>query len=325
MTAIITTNPQGSAAIIHNSFRIQAVRDLAWACFSPPLMQISQVAGKESGVYACTPQLSRERAAWLARLDRDPGALLEHLSARPTHRLGVYFEQLWHFFLKSDPEIELIAHNIAVHEAGKTLGEFDCLYFDRRLGCHVHLELAVKYFLGLPLNRDTGSAPNRHEWLGPDRRDSLEAKLDRLLQHQIRLGDTAAGRRKLAALNIGNTRKEIALKGYLFQPISARPPPPAGFNPACAMNLWLRSEQLDEHCAALDTSAFFVLPKMAWLSPSYHTACNGISERLALKALVLARLADDPHPLLIAAVNHNGLETSRFFVTPQSWPDNSNQ
>jgi hypothetical protein len=300
------------------------VHDLAWACFSPPLIQISQVVGKESGIHACTPQLSPKRAEWLARLDRYPAALLEHLSAHPTHRLGVYFEQLWHFFLKSDPETELIAHNIAVHEAGKTLGEFDCIYFDRRRGCHVHLELAVKYFLGLPINRHTGSAASRHEWLGPDRRDSLQAKLNRLLQHQIRLGDTAAGRRKLASFDIHTIRREIALKGYLFQPLSAPPPPPPGYDPVSTMNLWLTCEQLDRHCMELDSSAFCVLPKMAWLSPSQHTACNGISDRLALKAQVLARLADDPHPLLIAAVDHKGLETSRFFVTPQSWPDNSN-
>jgi hypothetical protein len=299
------------------------VRDLAWACFSPPLLQISQLAEKE--VYACTPRLSAARAEWLAQLDRDPAALLEHLSENPTHRLGIYFEQLWHFFLQQDPETDLIAHNIAVHEAGKTLGEFDCIYYDRPLGCHVHLELAVKYFLGLPRNRDTSNATNRHEWLGPDRHDSLEAKLDQLLQRQIRLGDTAAGRRKLAALNIRTTRREIALKGYLFQPLSTPPPPPPGYNPACAMNVWLTYEELDGYCAALDSSAFFILPKMAWLSASQHPALNENLDRHELKAHVLARFANDPHPLLIAALDRNGLEASRFFVTPQGWPSNRNQ
>ena len=301
------------------------MRDLAWACFSPPLLHISRVTERESGVYACTPQLSPERAAWLARLDRDPALLLEHLSVRPTHRLGVYFEQLWHFFLQQDPETELIAHNIAVHEAGKTLGEFDAIYYDRQLGCHVHLELAVKYFLGLPRNRGGGYSTNRREWLGPDRRDSLAAKLDRLLQHQSRLGDTAAGRRKLAALNIHTFRREIALKGSLFRPLSAPPPPPPGYNPACEMNLWLTCEQLDGHCTLLDTSTFLILPKMAWLSASQHPACNEKLDRHELKAQVLARFENDPHPLLISAIDYNGLEASRFFVTPPAWPDNGYQ
>ena len=301
------------------------MRDLAWACFSPPLLHISRVTERESGVYACTPQLSPERAEWLARLDRDPAALLEHLSVRPTHRLGVYFEQLWHFFLQHDRETELIAHNIAVHEAGKTLGEFDCIYYDRRLGCHVHLELAVKYFLGLPRNIGDGDTTNRREWLGPDRRDSLAAKLDRLLQHQSRLGDTAAGKRRLAALNIITTRKEIALKGYLFQPLSAPPPPPPGYNPACAMNLWLTSEQLDIHCAGLDTLDFLILPKMAWLSGSQHPACTEKLDRYELKAHALARFVKDPHPLLISALDRYGLEANRFFVTPPDWPNHGNQ
>ncbi len=301
------------------------MRDLAWACFSPPLLQIAHVAGKQSGVYACTPEFSRERAAWLGRLDRDPAALLEHLSARPTHRLGVYFEQLWHFFLQQDPETQLIAHNIAVHEAGKTLGEFDCIYYDRLLGRHVHLELAVKYFLGLPRNGGTCQATNRREWLGPDGRDSLETKLDQLLQRQIRLGDTVAGRRTLAALNILTTRKEIALKGYLFQPLSAPPPPPQGYNPACVMNLWLTCEQLDRHCAELDTSACFILPKMAWLSASQHPACTEKLDRHELKAHALARFLKDPHPLLISAIDRYGQEANRFFVTPPGWPNKGNQ
>lgn len=301
------------------------MRDLAWACFSPPLLHISQVADKGAGVSACTLQLSRHRARWLAQLDRYPAPLLAHLSARPTHRLGVYFEHLWHFFLQQDPETELVAHNIAIHEAGKTLGEFDCIYYDRPLGCHVHLELAVKYFLGVPGIVDTGSATKRYEWLGPDRRDSLEAKLDRLLQRQIRLGGTAAGTRKLAELNIHTTRKEIALKGYLFQPLSAPAPPPPGYNPACAMNVWLAHEQLEGHCASLDASAFIILPKMAWLSAAHGLVSNTRLDRHELQAQVLARFANEPYPLLVSALDRHDVEASRFFVTPPGWPDSGNQ
>jgi hypothetical protein len=273
-------------------------------------------------VSACTPGLSPSRLLWLAQLDRDPAALLEHLSVCRTHRLGAYFEQLWHFFLKQDPDTELIAHNVPVREAGKTLGEFDCLYYNKRRGCHVHLELAVKYFLGLPRNDDVRTPANAHEWIGPDRRDRLGTKLDQLLQRQIQLGNTSVGRRGLGELNIHTTTREIALKGYLFQPLEGALPPPPGYNPACGMNLWLRCGHLNEHCANLNAAAFIIPPKMTWLSA---VQLESSETRLGLQELqpqVLVRLVDDPYPLLVAALDHNGLESSRFFVTPQSWPNN---
>lgn len=244
---------------------------------------------------------------------------------RPTHRLGVYFEQLWHFFLRQDPDIELIAHNLPIHDGGRTLGEFDCIYYSVERSCHVHLELAVKYFLGVPRGGNTTTPANTHEWLGPDQRDRLETKLDQLLQRQIMLGDKPAAKRKLEELGIGEMAREIALKGYLFQPESDSPPPPPGYNRACTLSYWLPYAQLESHCAALDATAFAILPKMHWLSGALRSTPD---ERLTQQEL-LARLPlqwdDDHYPLLVAALDDNGTESSRFFVTPGSWPDDSEQ
>ncbi|CAA0100639.1 Uncharacterised protein [Halioglobus japonicus] len=314
-------NPHSSAAIITNSYRTQAVRDLAWACFSPQMLHLEHLSDTPAGVSACTPPLTRERTQWLQRLDLDPSALLNHLSKRPTHRLGVYFEQLWHFFLQCDPAIELVAHNLAIHNEGRTLGEFDCIYYCADRACHVHLELAVKYFLGVPRAGDTTAAANTHEWLGPDQRDRLKTKLDQLLQRQIALGEAPAAKRKLQDMGIADMAREIALKGYLFQPLNEAPPPPPGFNQACPMSNWVTYRQLESHCASLGATRFAILPKMQWLSAALCDAHETQLTQAELLAQLPTRWDDDHYPLLIAALDEQHSESSRFFVTPGIWPE----
>ena len=129
-------------------YHTREVRDLAWACFSPPLLLSPGLAQPEEAVSNCGLGLTDARRSWLERLDRDARPLLEHLARRRGSRLGIYFEQLWHFFLTEDPAVDLVAHNLPVRADGRTIGEFDCLYYCRERRRHVHLELAVKYYLG---------------------------------------------------------------------------------------------------------------------------------------------------------------------------------
>jgi hypothetical protein len=322
-TAIITKNEQCSAEIIIYPYQTQEVRDLAWACFSPPLLHIEQVAGATSNITACNLELTSHRRLWLEQLDRDASVLRHYLSLRPTHRLGVYFEQLWHFFLQQDAETELVAHNLPVHHQGKTLGEFDCIYYCRQRDCHVHLELAVKYFLASPRTNNNPTDGDYSDWLGPDNRDRLDLKLDHLLQRQILLGDNPTAKQKLCDLGVVEPVKEIAFKGYLFQPRTAAPPPPPAFNQDCHMNHWLGPDQIQTHCSELSAEALQVLPKMRWLC---RALCDYSQETVSAEQL-LSRVASyfekASYPLLVAALDKQGMEISRFFVTPDNWPEQS--
>jgi hypothetical protein len=308
--------------IIIFPYQIQEVRDLAWACFSPPLLHLAQVPGNTAGIAACTLQLTPERRLWLERLDHDASALLTHLSLRPTHRLGVYFEQLWHFFLQEDPDIELMAHNLPVVDEGKTLGEFDCLYYSHERDCHVHLELAVKYFLGrqrLANRHDPKGYAN--EWLGPDNRDRLDTKTDQLLQRQIQLSEQTPAKAALHDLGIDKLTKEIALKGYLFQPKFAAPPPPPGYNHDCRLNVWVTCSQLRSHCDSLTTQSYLLVTKMKWLCSAHLHQPKEALNMEQLQNQVMRHFDDDTYPLLIATLDRYGAETARFFVTPEHWPN----
>ena len=301
-------------------FQTQEVRDLAWACFSPPLIYAGQLAKQGSGITDCTFELTAQRRAWLEALDRDASILLAHLAQRPSHRLGIYFEQLWQFFLRQDPEVQLVASNLPVHDQGSTLGEFDCIYFCQRRQRHVHLELAVKYFLGgLDTGPGEGSSAGR-DWLGPDTRDRLDKKIDHILYRQILLSDNSVARQRLSELGIERPLKEIALKGQLFQPREATLKPPQGYNTDHPFSEWLHCDRLAAYLAATGSAKFEILPKMRWLS----NAQRGGTYRTYTRAQIVSELTQyfvhDDYPLLIAVLDHGGQETSRFFVTDRDWP-----
>jgi hypothetical protein len=320
-------NEPCSAVNISYPYKTQEVRDLAWACFSPPLLNLGQTDISAPEISPCSLPLTPPRRGWLAQLDQDATSLMTHLSQRPTHRLGIYFEQLWHFFLQQDPEIELVSHNLPIHHQGRTIGEFDCLYYCHRRECHVHLELAVKYFLRLPRAGVSDMTSALSDWVGPDNRDRLDLKLEQLLQRQILLGDQPAAQHALHNLNIVNLTKEIALKGYLFQapaPAPATAPNtagPPGYNHDCRLNPWVPLDQLELHCDTLNAVAYMMLPKMKWLSPACceHTADNMTKQ--SLQAQSAEYLSQGSYPLMIAALDESGRESSRFFITSNTWPE----
>ena len=195
------------------AYRTPAVRDLAWACFSQPMLRSDRLHSGGEPLGNCTLQLTAQRRTWLDALDECPEDLLQHLGQPAPARLGLYFERLWHFFLEADEDTELVAHNLPVRAEGHTVGEFDCIYYCRKRKRHVHLELAVKFYL----QRPGSDGHDWAHWLGPNREDRLDRKLTRLLQHQLQLGVMPAARPVLAQLGIEDLDRELEVKGRLFR------------------------------------------------------------------------------------------------------------
>ncbi|PLW82575.1 hypothetical protein CWI75_08280 [Kineobactrum sediminis] len=288
------------------------VRDLAWACFSPPLLQVETLG------YSAGPAeliLTRERRQWLSRLDREPAALLDSLAQNPARRLGLYYEQLWHFFLTQDPDLELIAHNLPVRTRNSTVGEFDCLYYCHQRERYFHLELAVKFYLGHRTHTTTETDSQWREWLGANTVDRLERKLDRLLKHQIRLGQHPLAREILADLGIENPGREIALRGALFQPAADALPAPLGYNPMVPMQYWYTLAHWQQQA---DPHATYALPdRLLWLSALCSQRPLGAA---AITQHLTAHFAQGGHPQLVVRLNSEGHEDERYFITHAQWP-----
>lgn len=298
-------------------YQTPQVRDLAWSCFSSSLLSMTgheQVAG-------CALELTPARQAWLQQLDRDATPLLDFLTRHPATRLGLYFEALWHFFLQQDPRTELIAHNLPVIDQGRTLGEFDCLYYCRQRRRHVHLELAVKLYLHYAPQNVTGSHSAMSEWLGPNSRDRLDLKVKHLLGRQIRLGDRAASRQLLAGLGIGELDREVVLKGYLFDHHQHPATLPEEIDPQARPAPWLRLSELPDflqrhqhHCC------YRPLARLRWLAPANSNDPGKSFDQGQLKTALEQMMARNHRPVLVAALDGSGREYLRFFVTGADWP-----
>ncbi|MEM0955549.1 MAG: DUF1853 family protein [Pseudomonadota bacterium] len=281
-------------------FKHPVVRDLAWAGFSEPLLHC---ANYPPAGLTFSPFWERH----LAALDQDPASLLAFLGERASGRLGLYYERLWQYLLEHDPDIELIGHNVPVRDKHKTAGEFDCLYRCLRSNTHIHLELAVKFYLGVH---------SENAWLGPNVRDRLDRKVDHLTSRQIRLGEHPASRDVLAALGIHACEQRIDMKGYLFAP-AAGMPAPEGFNVKNALQHWLPVGAFDP--AAPGHYQWYVLPRARWLGPYRATPEDAIS-KAELLTVVRSELQRTKRPLQLVACDEDGYERKRCFVTPDDWP-----
>lgn len=290
------------------------VRDLAWSCFSAPLLLSSQL-GSHSAVQNADFALTNERMAWLRSLDVDPQPLAAHLAKSSTRRLGLYFEQLWHFFLEQDPGVELLAHNLAVRDSTRTLGEFDCIYFCHHRQRSVHLELAVKFYLSAPGTSDS----DQRRWLGPNSSDRLDLKLQRMLHHQICLANTPEGRIALQELGINDPLHEIEIKGRLFTHWQLPAPPPPGYNQALNLSKWCRQSELVKMEEEVSGMRYLPLERSQWLSPV--NGCGaGTLNKAELVDHGMVALDNDSRPIQVALLDPSSNEQGRFFLVPDTWP-----
>ena len=302
-------------------YKTREVRDLAWACFSPALFHSENLSDDGQNIANCGLGLTAPRQSWLQALDKRPAALHEHLKKLHSNRLGLYFESLWHFFLQSDSEVDLIAHNLPIRDEGRTVGEFDCLYYCHQRQRHFHLELAVKYYLSHRQTTDKQRTSHWREWLGPSNTDHLDRKINHLIQRQIQLGDHPVARIELDKLGIDTLTKEVEIKGYLFQSLSDPLSAPYAHNHQNKLCQWMTVEELASYIGAEKSSLFCLLPKPQWLAPARsNTAGNALLEGGSLSELLSEHFRLRGRPQLVSAFDESGNESRRFFVTGLSWP-----
>ncbi|UVL20846.1 DUF1853 family protein [Pseudomonas sp. B21-023] len=292
--------------------RHPAVRDLAWALLSPPLLAQAGCPQRhplQGSAWADDPQ---RLGQWLVTLDQEPAPLLDWLARLNSRRLGLYYESLWQFALQQAPGIELLAANLAIRDGGHTLGELDILLRDRE-GDH-HLELAIKLYLGPP----SGDGGDPGLWLGPGCHDRLGRKLAHLVQHQLPMSSGPQSHTVLAGLGLDRVQAHLWLGGYLFYPRSGHTRPPDGANPRHLRGGWLRQSEWSE----ADNGCWQPLPRQAWLAPARFEAqaCWNATRFTAWRQ----GLEPDAHAHLLCRVEEQAdgtwEEVERMFLVADNWP-----
>lgn len=218
-------------------------------------------------------------------------------------RLGLYYENLINTLLNNSLQLTDIERNISVRNGKITLGEFDFLGRDNDLG--FHLECAIKFYLRI------GSGAQLDHFIGPGKKDRLDIKWQRMLEHQLLLSKTEDGKRVCQELKLLPEAVAILLQGYLFHPYTEwnqnQQFHPA-INPNHLRGWWIRENQLKELTEAYQ---FVLLRKPYWLSSSRY---NRLNFQEMCNQLNLER-----GPQLIARICEDNHELDRGFIVPQDW------
>ena len=130
-------------------------------------------------------------------------------------RLGKLVERFVSHQLQQDNSITILAENIQIQDNKRTLGELDCLLLQ---GSNpIHLEIIYKFYLydasvsDIEINR----------WIGPNRRDSFNQKLDKLIDKQLPLLQHTKTKPLLDSLGLVSEeiKQEVYFKAQLFIPL----------------------------------------------------------------------------------------------------------
>jgi len=298
----------------------RAARDLYWACFSHDLMAADCNVAPYHQVLNCFPHLE----SWFLDIDADPAHLIDHLAQLKSTRLGLYFESLWEYYLRYAGVAELLEKNLQVREGKQTLGECDFIYYCLRRRCHIHLETAVKFYLGVPdsYGGGVGDLAETKAWIGPACRDRLDIKYDALIARQLSLSQTKPGRESLQRLGVENVSKELALKGVLFYPaLMSELPSPRGYAHQHKRGVWLNVSQFIKGID--EASLWQVLQRRQWCSPMLtdDEACLLSSNTLHEKMSTYFFDSKNP-PIQITSMKRMHdcwVEGRRYFIVPDDW------
>lgn len=299
------------------SLRDPHVRALAWLLDAPDLLDAH--AARWHGQIATLGPVSEMDITWLHALDRNPRDLYVLVNAQPSARLGRYAEKLMTFYLQQTGR--LIAHNVQVRNGpNDTIGEFDFLLHDAGHRGAVHWEFATKFYL----LESHGAQMQAEAFVGPNLADSLGAKMDKIMQQQLKLATHPAAAQYLPQ---PVTDARALVKGWLFyrDAVAATTPLPPGLGVAA------------QHCrgywcelAALDLSAaahYLVLPRLEWLAPSRAPIAKTLSAD-QLREAVLLCFTETLAPVMIAVCDAHGelaLERERYFIVPDDWQQKAAQ
>ncbi len=197
-------------------------------------------------------------------------------------RLGKFVERFVSFELNQRSDTQILAENLQIQQEKITLGELDCLLLQNHLP--IHLEVVYKFYLYDPT---VGSHELEH-WIGPNRKDSLIEKLNKLKNKQLPLLHHPVCQQQLraAAIAYPNWQQQVYFKAQLFIPLQAHKAPSFHLlNADCIQGYYAGISEL----ANWKKSKFYLPVKHDWLQQphtdvawnSYEQFYRSCSEQLA--------------------------------------------
>ena len=178
-------------------------------------------------------------------------------------RLGQLAEQFVFNQLETSKSVRILAENKQIQNERKTVGELDAIIKFRDEA--VHLEIVYKFFL----YDDTITASGLQNWIGPNRKDSLNEKLNKLSEKQLPLLYSGYCQDLLETLNLcaEDLQQQVLFKAQLFTPFN-QDLDFGDLNPDCHQGFYFRLNQLEE----FKNHEFHIPPKIDWLLEAHTQA-----------------------------------------------------
>ncbi|WP_178988586.1 DUF1853 family protein [Winogradskyella schleiferi] len=199
-------------------------------------------------------------------------------------RLGKLVEEFVFFQLRQDASVEWIIENIQIQEEQRTIGELDAIYGSNEKS--FHLEIVYKFYLYDTLQ--TYSNPLSY-WIGPNRRDTLDYKLDKLKTKQFPLLFNKVTQKQLISQNINTThmQQKLCFKAQLFLPHNNSEINIEPLNTKCISGFYVSFKAI----STFEKLEFYIPKKLDWLIIPHHnvdwldydTAIISIGEHISSK------------------------------------------
>jgi hypothetical protein len=307
------------------------VRDLAWCCFSQPLVTTDQAIASAS---ADITALNASDWTFLQQLEQDPTPLQQWMDKCPSPRLGFLFERYWQFWWLNGPKSDHRAYlfNRQIQKNGRTLGEIDCLELDTSLRKLVHTELAVKFYLGIDsqLLPARISASSDSSWVGPNIRDRLDLKLSQMRNHQLRLLDDKEHQQVIPEKwSWQSLESRLLVRGRLFYPCAENFGDTPLRAPAEAATKHQRGYWLHrQYWNRLPQQVWLPLLRRQWFAPLQFEKswCPEGFLNKDLPKHLQHHFGHYRQPIQLAGLHltdHGWIENHRVFIVPDGWPGNT--
>ena len=177
-------------------------------------------------------------------------------------RLGMFVEQCIFQTLEKKPNCNVLAKNIQIIENNLTLGELDCIL--NYNNSTVHLEIAYKFYLF----DGTCNKNQLHCWIGPNRKDSLIEKIEKIKEKQFPLLYHPKTIETLNSLNISvkSIEQQVCFKAQLFTPFAGTEIKYESINNDCIAGLYYTMSELTN----LKLNKFYLPSKLEWTAIPYQ-------------------------------------------------------
>ncbi|MGF1699092.1 DUF1853 family protein [Photobacterium makurazakiensis] len=207
---------------------------------------------------------------------------------RGNHRLGFFYQWLWQQLITHHPHYTLIAEELQLTHNKQTLGAIDFIVRNELTGQLEHWEVAIKFYLAF-----------EQSWPGPNARDNLDKKAERMLAHQLSMSQHSAYENQFSSQYGTPQVHRLIMQGRLFYPCQQDYSGSSiTLNPNAASGLWC-------YCSQAYKFNLRSISKPQWIAPPTFDQVEHHDQLLNVS-----------HPTMAIAPDNQ-----IWFVMPECWPN----